>query len=140
MAVIKVTQGAVGITYTDRHGQKRHALKDVKSKPFECDDAVAARFVRRGVAKYVDQEGDPGHTEEQKTDPKAPEARTEPGEDPEFFTEEELEKLKNAELKELAENMGIDVSGLSKKADYIDAILADQEEDLPDLEAEDPVG
>ena len=48
--------------------------------------------------------------------------------------------MKNEDLKNLAGSLGIDVSGCLKKEEYVEAILEEQEDELPDLEAEDPVG
>lgn len=135
MAVIRVTCGAVGITYRDSNGQKRHALKDVKSGAFECDDEVAERFVRRGVAEYVSAEAN-AHENVSEDGPEEP-AKEDVGK---TYTGEELGKMKNEDLKDLAESLGIDVSDCTKKAEYVEAILEGQEEELPDLEAEDPVG
>ena len=135
MAVIRVTCGAVGITYRDSNGQKRHALKDVKSLPFECDDEVAERFVRRGVAEYAGA-GANAHESIQEEELEEP-TQEDAGK---TYTREELGKLKNEDLKDLAENLGIDVSDCTKKAEYVEAILEGQEDELPDLKAEDPVG
>ena len=48
--------------------------------------------------------------------------------------------MRNEVLKDLAENLAIDVSDCTKKAEYVEAILEGQEDELPDLKAEDPVG
>ena len=135
MAVIRVTCGAVGITYRDSNGQKRHALKDVKSLPFECDDEVAERFVRRGVAEYAGAGANVHESipEEELEEPTQEDVGK-------TYTREELGKMKNEDLKDLAESLGIDVSDCTKKAEYVEAILEGQEDELPDLKAEDPVG
>lgn len=138
MAVIRVTCGAVGITYRDSNGQKRHALKDVKSVPFECSDEVAERFVRRGVAEYVGAEENARESVLEAETKETVQMDQEGGE--KLYTREELEKMKNEALKNLAESLGIDVSDCTKKAEYVEAILEGQEDELPDLEAEDPVG
>ena len=138
MAVIRVTCGAVGITYKDSNGQKRHALRDVKSGPFECDDKVAERFVHRRVAEYANVEANVRENipEAEKEEPMQPDQKD--GE--KIYTREELGKMKNEDLKNLAGSLGIDVSGCLKKEEYVEAILEEQEDELPDLEAEDPVG
>ena len=138
MAVIRVTCGAVGITYKDSNGQKRHALKDVKSGPVECDDEVAERFVRRGVAKYANIEANVRENIPETEKEESVQPDQEDGE--KLYTREELGKMKNEDLKNLAGSLGIDVSGCLKKEEYVEAILEEQEDELPDLEAEDPVG
>ena len=126
MALIRVIRGGCGVSYTDAKGTARFALKTPQSKPFECNDAHAARLVRKGLAVYVGE---------------APVDKAE-GEK----TEAELEKMTIDQLKNLAGDLGIDVSGCKKKVDYIAAIMADETEpgdeaegdDLPDLSAADP--
>lgn len=133
MAVIRVTRGGLGITLKDAEGRKRHVFKDTKSDPFECDDRAAERFVRLGVATYVGDAGEYAAKEQQ-----APEEQ-EPKESA-GYTREDLEGMKNADLKELAESLGIDVTDCVKKAEYVEAILSGREEEQPELDAEDPVG
>lgn len=141
MAVIRVILGGCGVTYTDKRGIKRHVLKTPADKPFEVDDEQAARLVARKVAEYV-------------TEP-APEddAQDAPSGDSEKLTGHldpaDLETMTNENLKKLAVDMGLDVSGCKKKADYVAIIAAaevevdmadatDDPDDLPDLAAADP--
>ena len=147
MANIKVKLGGCGIVYTDAHGNARHALKTPEHGPFECDDAQAARLVGLGVAEYVAAEGMALADDQQGT-----------GEGEKLtghLDAAQLETMTNEQLKNLAADMGVDVTGCKKKADYIavivavevevepDAIVDDPDEDdpdndLPDLSAADP--
>ena len=152
MATIKVKRGGCGIKYTDAHGNARHALKTPEHGPFECDDAQAARLVGLGVADYVNDLGwkqvaDPvPQSDEQQGDTGEPEKATG------HLDAAQLETMTNEQLKNLAGDLGVDISGCKKKADYIAAIVAvevelgdevdhdedDPDNDLPDLSAADP--
>ena len=144
MKTIRVTRGGCGVIYTDRNGIKRHALKTPADKPFECDDAQAERLVKLGVAEYVnelwkkvaDPEPETGNNGE----------GDESGAPAERLTAEALEKWDYNDLKALAADMGVNPEG-KKKGDYINAILAaqdesetdeDDEDALPSLSAADP--
>ena len=156
MAKIKVTRGGCGIQYIDANGNARHALKTPEDKPFECDDAQAARLVGLGVADYVNDLGwqqvaDPDpepqtdeQLEEQDDGAQEPEKRMG------HLDPIELEKWDYIDLKALAADMGVEPKG-KKKSDYIAAIVAEEVElgpevdpdeddgdDLPDLSAADP--
>lgn len=135
MKKIRVTRGGCGITYTDAHGVKRHALKMPEDGPFECDDAQADRLVRLGVAAYVTA--------------KAPEAQQEPAKTTGHLDAAELESWEYNQLKKLAADMGVTPKG-KKKADLIAAITAvevtpdnevepdDEDDNPPELGAADP--
>lgn len=135
MQKIRVTRGGCGISYTDAHGTKRHALKTPEDKPFECDDAQAERLVRLGVAAYVTT--------------KAPEAQQEPEKTTGHLDAADLEGWDYNQLKKLAADMGVTPQG-KKKADLIAAITAaevtpgdetesdGEDDDLPELGAADP--
>lgn len=142
MAKIRVIRGGCGISYKDKNGTARHALRTPEHGPFVCDDAQAARLVSLGVAVYVN---------EQQT---APEPKADPaaGGEPEKTTghldPEQLESMEYNELKKLAADMGVTPKG-KKKADLIEAITAaevepgdevdpDDEDELPELGAADP--
>ena len=65
-----------------------------------------------------------------------------------FYDRDYLTVLTNAQLKEIAEGMGIDTSAMRRKADFVEAILNRQaadsgetadDEEPPDLSAEEPV-
>lgn len=141
MAKIKVTCGGCGIKYTDAHGNARHALKTPESGPFECDGTQAARLVRLGVAEYVDAQ-----QKEQADGSQETEKATG------HLDAAQLESMTNEQLKNLAADIGVDVTGCKKKADYIAAIVAvevelgdevdpdedDPDNELPDLSAADP--
>lgn len=144
MAKIKVKFGGCGVKYTDANGNARHALKTPESGPFECDDAQAARLVDLGVAEYVgvQQVEDPApQPDVQKGDTGEPEKATG------HLDAAQLETMTNEQLKKLAADMDVDVSGCKKKADYIAAIVAveveigdedDPDNELPKLIAADP--
>lgn len=149
MAKIKVTRGTCGIRYTDANGRTRSASKTTADGVFECDDKVAARFVGLGVAAYADKEA--AALEEPVADPDQ-EAEGETDQETSGETEtaahldaEQLSTMTIKELAALAADMGVDVSGCKKKDDYVAAIAAvevtpgDAEDDLPDLDAADPV-
>ncbi len=131
MATIKITRGGCGIVYKDKDGCTRHELKTAQHGPFECDDTQAARLVRRGVAEYV------GGNRAANPDPAATtDAHLDPA---------ELEALTNDQLRNLAGDLGVDVSACRKKADLVAAIMTVEvepgeeiDDDLPDLDAADP--
>lgn len=142
MAKIRVIRGGCGISYKDKNGTARHALRTPEHGPFVCDDAQAARLVSLGVAVYVnEQQAAP----EPKADPAAggvPEKTTG------HLDPEQLEAMEYNELKKLAADMGVTPKG-KKKADLIEAITAaevepgdevdpDDEDELPELGAADP--
>lgn len=133
MRKIRVTVGTVGF-YDAKHAHKRKTAAD---GPFECEDTQAEHFVSAGVAEYIggvikaDEAGDQevtGH-----------------------LAKNQLEEMTIQQLQNLAGDLGVDVTGCKKKADYVDAIAAaevnaggmvDDEgtdgDDLPDLNAADP--
>ena len=133
MRKIRVTVGTVGF-YDAKHAHKRKTAAD---GPFECEDTQAEHFVSAGVAEYIggvikadeaDDQEVTGHLEKN-----------------------QLEEMTIQQLQNLAGDLGVDVTGCKKKADYVDAIAAaevnaggmvDDEgtdgDDLPDLNAADP--
>lgn len=167
MAMIRVTQGGCGITYTDENGAARHALKTAESGPFECDVAQADRLVRLGVAAYVttaakkvkpaagsaqepDQEATQQTGDTQEADQEATQ-QTRDTQEPDQEADKNTGHLDAAtldswdynELKKLAAEMGVEPKG-KKKADYIAAIVSvkvkpgDEDNTPPDLNAADP--
>lgn len=151
MAKIKVKLGGCGIKYTDANGNARHALKTPEHGPFECDDAQAARLVGLGVAEYVgtqwrEQEADPEPQPDTGDGSQAPDAQQgdtgDDSQDPEnvsgHLDAAQLETMTNEQLKNLAGDLGIDVSKCKKKADYIAAIVAVEVEVEPDAIVDDP--
>ena len=133
MRKIRVTVGTVGY-YDAKHAHKRMTAAD---GPFECEDTQAERFVSAGVAEYVGGAIEVDEADEQEvTGPLA---------------KSQLEEITIQQLQNLAGDLGVDVTGCKKKADYVDAIAAaevnaggmvDDEDtdgdDLPDLNAADP--
>lgn len=146
MVKIKVKQGGCGIKYTDAHGNARHALKTPESGAFECDDAQAERLVRMGVAAYVTEKA----AEPVAQADAQQEGQADGSQEPEKLTGHldaaQLETMTNDQLKNLAGDLGVDITGCKKKADYIAAITAaeveigdeDDGDELPDLGAADP--
>ena len=133
MRKIRVTVGTVGY-YDAKHAHKRMTAAD---GPFECEDTQAEHFVSAGVAEYVG-----GAIEVDEADVQEVTGH---------LAKSQLEEMTIQQLQNLAGDLGIDVTGCKKKADYVDAIAAaevnaggmvDDEatdgDDLPDLNAADP--
>lgn len=146
MKKIRVTRGGCGISYTDAHGVKRHALKMPEDGPFECDDAQADRLVRLGVAAYVTAKAPEAQQEPEENEDQDPQ---EPAETTGHLDAAELESWDYNQLKKLAADMGVTPKG-KKKADLIAAITAvevtpgneaepdDEDDNPPELGAADP--
>lgn len=97
--------------------------------PFSASRSIEKRLVICGVAEYVDEAPeDPVPAEE----PDLPEAE-------DMLDEDQLKKLTNDELKDMAESMGLDTGSCRKKADYIRLILEGEGDDAPDNSVEEPV-
>lgn len=133
MRKIRVTVGTVGY-YDAKHAHKRMTAAD---DPFECEDTQAEHFVSAGVAEYVGGAIEVDEADEQEVTG--------------HLAKSQLEEMTIQQLQNLAGDLGIDVTGCKKKADYVDAIAAaevnaggmvDDEatdgDDLPDLNAADP--
>ena len=133
MRKIRVTVGTVGY-YDAKHAHKKMTAAD---GPFECEDTQAERFVSAGVAEYVGVAIEADEVDEQEVTG--------------HLAKSQLEEMTIQQLQNLAGDLGIDVTGCKKKADYVDAIAAaevnaggmvDDEDtdgdDLPDLNAADP--
>lgn len=146
MKKIRVTRGGCGITYTDAHGVKRHALKMPEDGPFECDDAQADRLVRLGVVAYVTAKTPEAQQEPEENEDQDPQ---EPAKTTGHLDAAELESWEYNQLKKLAADMGVTPKG-KKKADLIAAITAvevtpgsevesdDEDDNPPELGAADP--
>ena len=133
MRKIRVTVGTVGY-YDAKHAHKRMTAAD---GPFECEDTQAERFVSAGVAEYVGGAIEADEVDEQEVTG--------------HLAKSQLEERTIQQLQNLAGDLGVDVTGCKKKAEYVDAIAAaevtaggvvDDEDadgdDLPDLNAADP--
>lgn len=133
MRKIRVTVGTVGY-YDAKHAYKRMTAAD---GPFECEDTQAERFVSAGVAEYVGGAIEADEVDEQEVTG--------------HLAKSQLEEMTIQQLQNLAGDLGVDVTGCKKKAEYVDAIAAaevtaggvvDDEDadgdDLPDLNAADP--
>ena len=133
MRKIRVTVGTVGY-YDAKHAHKRMTAAD---GPFECEDTQAEHFVSAGVAEYVGGVIEADEADEQEVTG--------------HLVKSQLEEMTIQQLQNLAGDLGVDVTGCKKKADYVDAIAAaevnaggmvdDEDTDgdaLPDLNAADP--
>lgn len=133
MRRIRVTVGTVGY-YDAKHAHKRMTAAD---GPFECDDTQAEHFVSAGVAEYVGGVIEADEADDQEVTG--------------HLAKSQLEEMTIQQLQNLAGDLGVDVTGCKKKAEYVDAIAAaevtaggavDDEDadgdDLPDLNAADP--
>lgn len=133
MRRIRVTVGTVGY-YDAKHAHKRMTAAD---GPFECGDTQAEHFVSAGVAEYVGGVIEADEADDQEVTG--------------HLAKSQLEEMTIQQLQNLAGDLGVDVTGCKKKAEYVDAIAAaevtaggavDDEDadgdDLPDLNAADP--
>lgn len=133
MRRIRVTVGTVGY-YDAKHAHKRMTAAD---GPFECEDTQAEHFVSAGVAEYVGGVIEADEADDQEVTG--------------HLAKSQLEEMTIQQLQNLAGDLGVDVTGCKKKAEYVDAIAAaevtaggavdDEDEDgddLPDLNAADP--
>ena len=133
MRKIRVTVGTVGY-YDAKHAHKRMTAAD---GPFECEDTQAEHFVSAGVAEYVGGVIEADEADEQEVTG--------------HLAKSQLEEMTIQQLQNLAGDLGVDVTGCKKKAEYVDAIAAaevnaggmvdDEDTDgdaLPDLNAADP--
>ena len=133
MRKIRVTVGTVGY-YDAKHAHKRMTAAD---GPFECEDTQAEHFVSAGVTEYVGGVIEADEADEQEVTG--------------HLAKSQLEEMTIQQLQNLAGDLGVDVTGCKKKADYVDAIAAaevnaggmvdDEDTDgdaLPDLNAADP--
>ena len=133
MRKIRVTVGTVGY-YDAKHAHKRMTAAD---GPFECEDTQAEHFVSAGVAEYVGGVIEADEADEQEVTG--------------HLAKSQLEEMTIQQLQNLAGDLGVDVTGCKKKADYVAAIAAaevnaggmadDEDTDgdaLPDLNAADP--
>ena len=133
MRRIRVTVGTVGY-YDAKHAHKRMTAAD---GPFECEDTQAEHYVSAGVAEYVGGVIEADEADDQEVTG--------------HLAKSQLEEMTIQQLQNLAGDLGVDVTGCKKKAEYVDAIAAaevtaggavDDEDadgdDLPDLNAADP--
>ena len=133
MRKIRVTVGTVGF-YDAKHAHKRKTAAD---GPFECEDTQAEHFVSAGVAEYIGGVIKADEADDQEVTG--------------HLAKNQLEEMTIQQLQNLAGDLGVNVTGCKKKADYVDAIAAaevnaggmvDDEgtdgDDLPDLNAADP--
>lgn len=141
MKTVKIISGSYGAD------NGRGGVKLVnRGETCVVDDAEAVRLVFLGVAA-VNVATPAGTQETAETGANTSgDSNGSSGQETGLFDEAKLLAMTNDELKKLGESMGADVAKCKKKADYVAAILAVQEaddegedEDPPDLSAEDPV-
>ncbi len=137
--MIRITSGTV---------RTSQGLKTSKDKPFSLPPEEERRFIDRKVAARVYQEAP---LEPVATPPVAPKgegvdvnsSEEKPGAEGEETAAnldiDQLKSMKLDELKKLAEDMGIDTTGLRYKDDYAKAIAAVDVVIEPDLSVEGPV-
>lgn len=139
---ILITNGTYGHSPILPDGRKSRYVVPVNRKtgPIDVDPEEAARLVEAGVAEYV--------TDEPAKAAKAPEAPAKETTAEETVTGHldgtDLESMSFAELKALAQDMGIETGKIKSKAGLIEAITAVEveapaEDDLPELSAQDVV-
>lgn len=145
MARLRVIRGTCGISCVNQNGTVRYEAKTAKSGPFEYDDKKAARLVALGVAAYVgSKEGQNRLPDQPEKEPEISEGRPNEEEDSEKESPEELYLMTKKQLEAKAKELGINVSGFTKKGDYVEAIcqaqdVMDDGEEEPSLEAEEPI-
>ena len=147
MAIIKILQGAYG----SRDGKGRvHPV--FKGERVEVSDQEALRLVRLGVAEIVarstayppvvpqtapDPEQMPQDTAGVRT-PAAP-----AGEPSDTMSAAALERMPKGDLEQMAQDMGVDISGAKNNRERAELIAAAEAEEAgdgaPELEAEDIV-
>ena len=98
--------------------------KNKDSDPFEIPDAEAKRLVSLGFAEFVIKGEQAAEVEENNFHVETPSDEKNNIEG--HLDAEQMEKMTNADLKKLAEDMGIDTSKMKKKSDYIEAIVSEQ--------------
>ena len=137
--MIRITSGTV---------RTSQGLKTSKDKPFALPPEEEQRFIDRNVAARVYLEAPlepvatpPAAHQGEGVDVNSSEDK--PGAEGEEtaanLDADQLKKMKLDDLKKLAEDMGIDTTGLRLKDDYIAAIAAVDVVLEPDLTVEDPV-
>lgn len=125
--MIKIVKGVYG--YVDKHGFVRP--KDCNSDPFETSPEQEARLVKLGVAEYVEKPVKASAVNEP-----AQVQSYEISEEAAYLDPDQLKELTNAELKAMAEDMGIDTAKLKTKAQLIEAITAVDVVPGPDEDSE----
>lgn len=141
MVKIKILGGAYG----HRPAGSRHPVVINHGETCEVPEAEAKRLVELGVAEEVDRgavaTAPVELSAESREDATPDEEAAEEGQETPVPP---LEDMTVAQLKELAEQMGLDISGLRKKSDILAAISEYAEapeavaDDMPDLGPEIP--
>lgn len=148
MTLVKIISGVYGY----RPENSPYVIPVQKGDPaISVDDDEAKRLVEIGVAAYLDQEIDAEAAEtaipvvpDNETTSNTPDARdgengdSDPGEIAGHLDAEALKEWKMDDLKKLAADMGIDITGIKKKDALIAAITA-VEVTGPALDTEDVI-
>ena len=126
--LVKIISGTYGHRPILPNGQKSHYVIPVRAgeAPIDVEEAEGERLIGLGVAEAVQAE----RIKAPKQEPveKAPEAENEGV---------SLEEMSFNELKALAQENGVDVSGIRSKSGLIEAINAAEE--APSFDAQDVV-
>ena len=136
MAIIKILQGAYG----SRDGKGRvHPI--FKGERVEVSDQEALRLGKLGVAGIVGPERMPQDTAGEETPSGATTAPT--GEPSDSMSVAALERMTKADLEQMAQDMGVDISSAKNNRERAELIAAAEAEEAgdgaPELEAEDIV-
>ena len=135
--MIRIISGTYG--YYDENGKL--SPKDKYSEPFIVGSKEAARLVEAGVAEYVEDPVATLSEEPDATDPSenpSGDETAETGDDEPVDTAVLDENTPMNTLRQIAADRGIKVKVGMKKAELLDALNGDDEEE-PDLNAESPV-
>ena len=142
MVKIRIISGGYGLK---ENGVNK--LKDRNSEPFFVDDTEAHRLIANGMAKKVEEVAPPKNNNDDIRGASINQSETTEATENVIghLSEEQLETMTNKQLKQLAEEMGIDTSKMRVKKDYISAItavdveIAEDGDEPPTIETEDPV-
>ncbi len=129
--LIKIVNGTYGHRPTLANGTKSPYIVPVKpnSPPIDVEEDEARRLISIGVAIAVKDETAPaapakvspnGNTEAKAQAPEEPAEATVTG----YLDAEQLKEMSFDELKALAKDMGIAITGIRSKAGLIEAITA----------------
>lgn len=149
--LIRVINGMVGYRPKDRNGELSIFVQEKRrgDPPFEVDPDVGERLIHDGIAEAVAL-SDVATPLWDEAEPEAGENLPDcemlaEGQEEGHMDRNQLEAMSIGQLKTLAFDMGVNVSGCKRKSDVIDRIVSeavvveDDDEALPDLGAEAPV-
>lgn len=152
--LVRMINGTFGYREKTPEGYSSHVIcKSRVDPPFEVDEETGNYLLSRGVAELVDTSpaedaSAPSVDVESAGGSSTPPDAENDAQDAEtaHLDEEQLLTMTNAELKKLAEDMGLDASKCRNKAAYVALIAGadveieeDDDELPPDLNAEAPI-